>query len=142
MVLKAIVLLFTIIGSAIFFAVLNDLLPARPPFPKVEKLYFGPGQKPTSESKEIRPFKINFGDKDVKDLKTRIELDVQRLKAAGIKPLEGSGFTNGFNLDYLVSDVTEYWLKKYDWKKQQAMLNSFPQFKTTIDGNQKIYLID
>jgi juvenile hormone epoxide hydrolase len=28
----------------------------------------------------------------------------------------------------------DYWLKKYDWRKQEKMLNGFPQFMTTIDG--------
>ncbi len=64
MVLKAIVLLFTILGAALFFAVLNDLLPQKPPKPIIKKKWFGPGKKPTGpESKDIVPFKINFGDK-------------------------------------------------------------------------------
>ncbi len=67
-------------------------------------------------------------------MKTRIELDLQRLKGSQVRPLEDVGSYFGFNLDYLTNDVTNYWLKKYDWKKQQAMLNSFPQYKTKIDG--------
>ena len=28
----------------------------------------------------------------------------------------------------------KYWLNDYDWRKQEKMINQFPQYKTNIDG--------
>ena len=68
-------------------------------------------------------------------MKSRIQSDLDRLKATKVKPLEDSGFEYGFNIEYLINDVVPYWLKKYDWKKQEKMLNEvLPQFTTSIDG--------
>ena len=62
------------------------------------------------------------------DLKERLE-KATRFTA----PLEGIGFQYGFNTDYL-KKVKDYWIQKYDWRKQEAYLNTFPHFKTNIQG--------
>jgi Epoxide hydrolase N terminus len=31
-------------------------------------------------------------------------------------------------------ELVRYWGKEYDWRKGEAKLNAFPQFKTRIDG--------
>ena len=36
--------------------------------------------------------------------------------------------------------LAEYWAKDFDWEAQQAELNSFPQFTTSIDG-QTIHFV-
>ena len=132
---KAISLSFGLLFIALFLAVWHDILPPKSPRPIIEDQWFGPGQRPKKENKEIKPFKINFGDKNLKDLKSRITSDLERLKAVNIKPLEDSAFEYGFNIDYLVNEIGPYWLNKYDWKTQEKMLNTIlPQFKTSIDG--------
>ena len=50
-----------------------------------------------------------------------------------VRPLEGVQFQYGFNSDYLMK-IKDYWMNTYDWKKQEAFLNTFPQFKTNING--------
>lgn len=35
---------------------------------------------------------------------------------------------------YFFLQVAEYWAKKYDWRKYEAVLNNFPQFTTQIEG--------
>ena len=68
-------------------------------------------------------------------MKSRIKIDLERLKSVGIKPLEDVGFEYGYNLDHLMNTISDYWLNKYDWKKQEQILNKvLPQFKTQIDG--------
>lgn len=37
------------------------------------------------------------------------------------------------NKTYL-KELCDYWQHTFDWKKQEELLNSFPHFKTTIDG--------
>lgn len=33
-----------------------------------------------------------------------------------------------------LKSVVSYWNTTYDWRKQEAMLNQYPQFKTQIEG--------
>lgn len=82
----------------------------------------------------MRPFKIDIKDSVLDDLKTRLKLDLARLKTDHQDPLENAAFTYGFNNDYLTSTLADYWINKYDWKSQEKTLNQFPQFKTSIDG--------
>ena len=72
---------------------------------------------------------------ELKDLELRIKSDLDRLRAVGVRSLEDSGFEYGFNPDYLMTTIAPYWLKTYNWKKQENMLNDIlPQFITSIDG--------
>jgi Epoxide hydrolase N terminus len=33
-----------------------------------------------------------------------------------------------------LQQVVDYWLTKYDWKKQEALINKYDHFKTVIEG--------
>ena len=69
------------------------------------------------------------------DLELRINSDLTRLKSVGVKSLEDSAFEYGFNPGYLMTVIAPYWLKTFNWKKQEKMLNEvLPQFMTPIDG--------
>lgn len=46
---------------------------------------------------------------------------------------ENAGWNYGTDPVYL-RELIEYWQTAYDWRKQEKMLNGFPQYKTTIDG--------
>ena len=70
-----------------------------------------------------------FSFQALADLKKRIDLDLERLSP----PLEESYFHYGFNTEYL-RQLAPYWRDKYDWRAREKMINSFPQFKTRIDG--------
>lgn len=39
-----------------------------------------------------------------------------------------------------MKELAEYWRTKYDWRKHEARLNEFPQFTTTIDGENVHFL--
>lgn len=45
---------------------------------------------------------------------------------------KGVGWDYGTNLDYM-KELTNYWQHQYDWRKQEAELNKFAQFKAEID---------
>ena len=47
--------------------------------------------------------------------------------------IDDAGWDYGVPLNYQ-RELTEYWRTKYDWRKHEAELNSFPQFVTQIDG--------
>jgi pimeloyl-ACP methyl ester carboxylesterase len=53
--------------------------------------------------------------------------------------LPGVGWSRGVPLEYL-KEVAEYWRTGYDWREHEAKLNEFPQFPTTIDG-QNIHFL-
>lgn len=48
-------------------------------------------------------------------------------------PLEGAAFHYGFNSNYL-RKVVAYWRNQFDWHKQVEILNKYPHFLTTIEG--------
>ena len=75
----------------------------------------------------ITPFEIAIPDAQLVDLK-------RRLQATRWPDKETPGdWSQGIPLAY-VQDVCRYWANDYDWRKREALLNRFPQFKTTIDG--------
>ena len=75
----------------------------------------------------IRPFRINIPQKDLDDLRGRIE--AARFPTKELVP----DATQGVGLDTLRA-VADYWANDYDWRRVEATLNSLPQFKTEIDG--------
>ncbi|MEQ2221969.1 epoxide hydrolase [Ilyodon furcidens] len=89
--------------------------------------WWGAGEKPPSEDENIYPFTVQTSDKEIEDLHERID------RTRFTDPLEDSGFQYGFNSSYL-KKVVSYWRNTFDWKKQVAMLNKFPHFKTKIEG--------
>jgi pimeloyl-ACP methyl ester carboxylesterase len=86
-----------------------------------------------SNTKEIRPFRVEVSNAELEDLRDRLA------RTRWPDELPGVGWGYGVGLDY-VKDMTEYWRTSFDWRKQEAMLNEFPQFTTTIDGTNVHYL--
>src|SRR5476651_145626 len=74
-----------------------------------------------------KPFKINIEQSILDDLKKRLS------NARWTNEIENSKWEYGTNESYL-KELCNYWQNKFDWKKQEEYLNSFPQFKTTVDG--------
>ena len=62
------------------------------------------------------PFTIDVPQSDLDDLRHR--LDIARFP----DQLEGVGWTYGTELTYL-KELVEYWRTKFDWRKQEALLN-------------------
>nr|XP_057914462.1 epoxide hydrolase 1-like isoform X1 [Doryrhamphus excisus] len=89
--------------------------------------WWGAGERPQSEDDKIYSFEIQTSDDEIKDLHERID------KTRYADPLEDSAFQYGFNSTYLKS-VASYWRHEFDWKKQVAVLNKYPHFKTKIEG--------
>ncbi|KAK2922041.1 epoxide hydrolase 1 [Channa argus] len=89
--------------------------------------WWGAGEKSLSQDDKIYPFQVQTSDEEILDLNERID------KMRYTDPLEDSGFQYGFNSTYL-KKVVSYWRHKFDWKKQVALLNKYPHFKTKIEG--------
>ncbi|HEY8154573.1 MAG TPA: alpha/beta fold hydrolase [Myxococcota bacterium] len=67
--------------------------------------------------------------------------DLRRRLAATRFPdqIPGSGWDYGTDGAYL-RELCSYWRDKYDWRAQEALLNRYEHFHTTIDG-QKIHFL-
>ena len=46
---------------------------------------------------------------------------------------DDGGWGYGTNLEYM-KELAEYWVKDYDWRKHEKVINSFPQFKAEVNG--------
>jgi pimeloyl-ACP methyl ester carboxylesterase len=81
----------------------------------------------TTPDESIRPFQVNIPEADVRDLRQRLaatrwpdqETVADASQGAPLAKLQG---------------LVRYWGTDYDWRKGEARLNAFPQFKTRIDG--------
>lgn len=76
---------------------------------------------------EIRPFSIAIPQADLDNLRERLA------QTRWPDELSGTGWSRGVPLAYL-RELAEYWRTSYDWRQQEAKLNAFPQFTTSIDG--------
>ncbi|MBH5319588.1 epoxide hydrolase [Paenibacillus sp. GSMTC-2017] len=84
-------------------------------------------------SAEIKPFQINITQADIDDLHYRLS------RTRWSDDLPGVGWDRGVPANYL-KELAEYWRTSYDWRKFETKLNEYPQFTTTIEG-QNIHFL-
>jgi Predicted hydrolases or acyltransferases (alpha/beta hydrolase superfamily) len=75
----------------------------------------------------MTPFKIEISEEVLQDLQKRLSL------TRWPDNPEHDGWSYGTNANYL-KELVSYWQEGYDWRKQETLLNSLPQFKAVIDG--------
>jgi epoxide hydrolase len=76
---------------------------------------------------EIEPFQIEVPDAALRDLQDRLA----RTRWPERETVED--WSQGVPLSYL-QDLCRYWAAEYDWRSREKYLNTFPQFRTEIDG--------
>ena len=86
----------------------------------------GTAKKETGAMK-VEPFQINVSQEVLDDLRQRLQ------RTRWPDAVEGAGWDYGTNLDYM-KELTSYWQHQYNWRRHEAELNQFAQFKATIDG--------
>jgi pimeloyl-ACP methyl ester carboxylesterase len=79
------------------------------------------------EGREIRPFRVNFPDDALVDLRRRIAATRWPDKETVADPSQGVQLAT-------IQQLARYWQTDYDWRKAEARLNALPQFITEIDG--------
>ena len=82
---------------------------------------------------QIRPFQIDIPGSDLDDLKDRLA------KMNWPDELPDVGWEYGVPKGF-VRELAEHWATTYDWRAWESRLNSYPQFTTTIDG-QNIHFL-
>jgi pimeloyl-ACP methyl ester carboxylesterase len=76
---------------------------------------------------DIRPFRLDVSDAALADLHDRLD----RTRWTDDSP--PLGWNAGVPVGYL-KELAGYWRSGFDWRAQEAELNSYPQFTTSIDG--------
>ncbi|MGH8926275.1 MAG: epoxide hydrolase family protein [Acidimicrobiia bacterium] len=87
----------------------------------------------TTTASPIRPFRIQVPEKEIEDLRDRL--------AATRWPVQpdGTGWERGVPLGYL-QGIADHWRNDFHWAAREAELNRFPQYVTTVDG-QDIHFV-
>src|SRR5215208_6292041 len=81
----------------------------------------------------LQSFQVSITKAELEDLQERLA----HTRWPGELP--GVGWSRGVPLGHL-KELTEYWQKEYDWRQWETKLNEYPQFTTTIDG-QNIHFL-
>jgi pimeloyl-ACP methyl ester carboxylesterase len=91
---------------------------------------------------EIEEFRVSIPQADLDDLADRLartRWPSSLPGAAWDRGAPGAGWERGVPVGYL-RELAEYWRDGFDWRAQEARLNSYPQYTTRIDG-QKIHFL-
>jgi len=75
----------------------------------------------------ITPFRIEVPDRELDDLRDRLR------RTRWPEPAPVDDWSQGVPLPYL-EGLCRYWSDGYDWRAREARLNTFPQYRTEIDG--------
>ena len=80
-----------------------------------------------TQQSAIRPFRVNFPEEALVDLRRRIAATRWPEK----EPV--TDFSQGVQLAF-IQVLARYWATDYNWRKVESKLNSYPNFVTEIDG--------
>lgn len=72
------------------------------------------------------PFRVHVSEEEVQDLKRRL----QRTRFPN-EPLGNEHWDYGTSLPYM-ERLVEHWREEFDWRKAEAELNRFPQYRATL----------
>lgn len=75
----------------------------------------------------IQPFTLAISNEQLEDLQSRLKH--VRLP----EPIEGTDWERGVPVAYM-KKLIRHWATTYDWREQEARINTYPQFTTTVDG--------
>jgi pimeloyl-ACP methyl ester carboxylesterase len=74
----------------------------------------------------VRPFRVAIP-------KQKIDRILRRVRETQFpEPLEAEDWRYGANWEYM-KELTAYWTTKYDWRRTESKLNSYPQFMAKVD---------
>ncbi|MCO5991681.1 epoxide hydrolase [Actinoallomurus spadix] len=82
---------------------------------------------------DIKPYSVEISKADLNDLHERLR------RTRWAPELPGTGWERGVPTGYL-RELATYWADGFDWYAQEAALNGYPQFTTTVDGAQVHFL--
>ena len=80
-----------------------------------------------SAETEVRPFRIEVPERELEELRRRIDATRWPTKELVADRSQGVQLA-------ATQELARYWTTEYDWRRCEARLNALPQFKTEIDG--------
>jgi hypothetical protein len=80
-----------------------------------------------SAETEVRPFRIDVPEREIEELRRRIDATRWPTKELVADRSQGVQLA-------VAQELARYWSSEYDWRWCEARLNALPQFKTEIDG--------
>ncbi|XP_050679149.1 juvenile hormone epoxide hydrolase-like [Leptidea sinapis] len=126
---KSVAAVAALSSVAIGVAIYVQILTAIPELPELDnQRWWGDGETPKQDDLSIRPFKIEFNDTMIADLRFRL-----RNRRPLRPPMEGIQSQYGINTLYL-EKILKYWQEEYKFKERADRLNKLPHFKTRIQG--------
>ena len=75
----------------------------------------------------VTPYKVRISQDTIDDLRNRL------INTRWPDEIPGTEWDYGANLGYM-KELVDYWINTYDWRKEEAALNSFNHFRSTIEG--------
>lgn len=84
-------------------------------------------------STAIRPFRVDVPQAELDDLQDRLA------RTRWPDDYEGVGWNYGTDLATM-KELATYWRDGYDWRRQEAYLNSFPHFTAELDGEELTFI--
>jgi pimeloyl-ACP methyl ester carboxylesterase len=84
-------------------------------------------------STAIRPFRLDVPQAELDDLQDRLA------RTRWPDDYEGVGWDYGTDLATM-KELATYWRDGYDWRRQEAYLNSFPHFTAELDGEELAFI--
>ena len=74
---------------------------------------------------DIRPYTLNVSDATLSEIRKRVA------NYPWHEMPDDGGWDYGSNLDYM-KELADYWVTEFDWRKQEAMINGFANFKAQV----------
>jgi pimeloyl-ACP methyl ester carboxylesterase len=84
-------------------------------------------QQTASDKTAIRPFRVNFPDAELSELRRRIDATRWPERETVTDDSQGVQLAT-------IQKLARYWATEHDWRKGEAKLNALPNFMTEIDG--------
>ena len=75
----------------------------------------------------IKPFKVDISDNELQEIYTKVK------NYPWHEMPDDGGWSYGTNLEYM-KEISSYWVKDFDWRKHEAEINKFSNFKTNVDN--------
>jgi pimeloyl-ACP methyl ester carboxylesterase len=73
-----------------------------------------------------KPFKVNISEKIIQDIYNKVK------SYPWNDMVNMDKWQHGTNLSYM-KEISNYWVKDFNWKKHEAEINKFPNFITKVD---------
>jgi len=74
----------------------------------------------------VKPFKVNISNQIIEDIYSK----VKKYPWGELPNL--NGWKYGANFSY-IKEISNYWIKEFNWKKHETEINKFPNYKTKVD---------